>query len=250
MQHPLNPTARLREAREAKGLSCRQLAETTRLSARTIEALEGGRLSALPEGIYRRAIVRCLASEVGLDPDQLLREFSAAYPVQLPPPESNIGAAPPKPSRNLPKVTTLIGAVLPLLAGVSYFAWASTRGSEGKAVVDSESAPALLRPEIQAAGGFAAASDPLQRPVVVIVTVSSRCLLRIVSDGREVVGRTVDQGERIQIELGEDIWLFSDNASAVQFSINGQAGRPLGATDDLLAVRIGRDDYQDFLADN
>ena len=247
MQRPLDPATRLRQAREAKGLSCRQLAETTKLSARTIEALEGDRLSALPEGIYRRAIIRSVASEVGLDPDQLLREFSAAHPDDLPAPASTTIVATHEPSRSLQKVAAFVGAVLPLLAGVAYFGWPSARAPEATAIVEAAPAPAALRPEIVPAGGFTETAVARPRPVVVTLTMSSRCQLRIVADGREVLGRTVEQGESFPLELGEELWLLGDNASAVQFSINGQAGRLLGAPGEVLSVRIGRDDYEDFL---
>jgi len=98
-------------------------------------------------------------------------------------------------------------------------------------------------------GGFVDASTPVSRPVPVVVTltISSRCQLRVVADGIEIIGRTMEQGETVPIELGEEILLLGDNASAVQFSINGQAGRLLGEPGDVLSARIGRDDYQDFL---
>ena len=246
MPRPLDPATRLRQAREAKGLSCRQLAETTKLSARTIEALEDDRLSALPEGIYRRAIIRSVASEVGLNPDQLLREFSAAHPQDLPATASVIVAT-HEPSRSLQKAVAFVGAVLPLLAGVAYFGWPSSRATEVTAIVEAVPAPAALRPEILPAGGFTAAAVALPRPVVVTLTLSSRCQLWIVADVREVLGRTVEQGESFPIELGDELWLLGDNASAVQFSINGQAGRLLGVPGEVLSVRIGRDDYEDFL---
>jgi hypothetical protein len=57
----------------------------------------------------------------------------------------------------------------------------------------------------------------------------------------------MEPGETVPIELGDELLLFGDNASAVQFSINGQAGRLLGQPGDALSTRIGRDDYQDFL---
>jgi len=76
---------------------------------------------------------------------------------------------------------------------------------------------------------------------------SSRCQLRVVADGRDVLARMVEQGETLRLELGDELWLLGDNASAVQFSVNGQAGRQLGAPGDVLSVRIGRDDYEDLL---
>ncbi len=248
MQRTLDPAKRLKQAREAKGLSCRQLAETTKLSVRTIEALEGGCVSALPEGIYRRAIVRVVASEVGLNPEQMLRDFTAAHPDDLPAPVSAAVVVAPEPSRSFQKVLTIVGAVLPLLAGVAYFGWPSLRTTDVATVVEAAPPlPARFQSEVLPAGGFTEASVTLPRPVVVTLTISSRCQLRIVADGREVLGRTVEQGESVPLELGEELLLLGDNASAVQFSINGQAGRLLGAPGEVLSVRIGRDDYEDFL---
>ncbi len=248
MQRPLGPATRLRQAREAKGLSCRQLAETTKLSVRTIEALENDCLSALPEGIYRRSIVRAVAREVGLNPDQLLSEFSTEHPGDLPTPESAVMCQVQAPgSRSLQKVVAVAGALLPLLAGIAYFGWPSARATDAATRVESTTRLPGLRAEVLPAGGFSTASMAEPRPVVVTLTMSSRCQLRIVADGREVLGRTVEQGESLPIELGDELWLLGDNASAVQFSINGQAGRLLGAPGEVLSVRIGRDDYEDYL---
>jgi hypothetical protein len=98
-------------------------------------------------------------------------------------------------------------------------------------------------------GGFGdtPATETRRVPVVVTLTISSRCHLRVVADGTEILSRNVEQGETLPLELGDELLLFGDNASAVQFSINGQAGRLLGSAGDALSVRIGRDDYQDFL---
>jgi len=248
MQGPLAPAMRLKQAREERGLSCRQLAETTKLSVRTIECLENDCVSALPGGIYRRAIVRAVASEVGLNPDQLLREFAAAHPDDLPASVPAAAVVPTaEPSRSFQRLIAFVGTVLPLLAGVAYFGWPVAPVADPSALIETVPAPPPLRPEILPAGGFTETSAPLPRPVVITLTMSSRCQLRVVADGREVLRRTVEQGETLPFELGEELWLLGDNASAVQFSINGQAGRLLGEAGDTLWVRIGRDDYEDFL---
>ena len=71
---------RMKRAREAKGVSLRQIAETTKLSVRVLEALERNDISLLPGGIYSRAFVRSFAVEVGMDPEQTVREFIAQFP--------------------------------------------------------------------------------------------------------------------------------------------------------------------------
>jgi cytoskeleton protein RodZ len=247
----LDPAARLRLAREQKGLSLRDVADATKLSVRAIEMLERDSLSGLPEGIYRRSIVKAVAREVGLNPEQLLSEFSALHPDDLPAPQGPL-LVEPKVARSYNKAIAFVSAALPMFAGVAYFVLPMTRAM----VAESPKAPSAyerrvdpVRAEIVPVGGFtdAPAADPRPVPVVVTLTISSRCQLRVVADGNEIVGRTMEQGETLPIELGEELLLLGDNASAVQFSINGQAGRLLGEPGDVLSTRIGRDDYQDFL---
>ena len=243
----------MRHAREAKGLSHRQLADATKLSARTIELLESNRLGDLPKGIYRRSIVRSVAREVGLNADQLLADFTAAHPDALAAPAAAV-IVDAKPTSSFQKALAVVSAILPIAAGVLYFAlpWQEPR----RAAVIPPSAIELeqrraepVRAEVIPVGGFAAVSMPSSRPVPVVVTltISSRCQLRIVADGAEIISRVMEPGETVPIELGEEVLLLGDNASAVQFSINGQAGRLLGKPGDVLSARIGRDDYQDFL---
>lgn len=223
------------------------------MSARTIELLESNRLGDLPKGIYRRSIVRSVAREVGLNADQLLADFTAAHPEALAAPATAV-IVDPKPTSSFQKALAVVSAILPVAAGVLYFAlpWQEPR----RAAVIPPSAIELeqrraepVRAEVIPVGGFAAVSMPSARPVPVVVTltISSRCQLRIVADGTEIVSRVMEPGETVPIELGEELLLLGDNASAVQFSINGQAGRLLGKPGDVLSARIGRDDYQDFL---
>jgi cytoskeleton protein RodZ len=246
----LDPAARLRLAREGKGMSLRQVAEATKLSVRAIEQLEKDQLSGLPNGIYRRSIIKSVAREVGLNPDELLNEFATLHPADLPAPPSVV-VAEPKAVTSFNKVLTIVSAVLPMFAGTLYIALPMTRAmvSEPADRVVHERRIVPVRAEIVPIGGFSETPVASVRPVPVIVTltISSRCQLRVVADGNEIVGRTMEPGETVPIDLGEELLLLGDNAAAVQFSINGQSGRLLGAPGDLLSARIGRDDYQDFL---
>ena len=75
--------ARLRDAREARGLSLRQIAAATKISVMALEALERNDRTRLPGGLFSRAFVRAYAREVGLDPDQAVREFLERFPDDL-----------------------------------------------------------------------------------------------------------------------------------------------------------------------
>jgi cytoskeletal protein RodZ len=71
---------RLRDARERRGVSLRQIANSTKISVGVLEALERNDISKLPGGIFGRAFVRSYAIEVGLDPEATIREFIAQFP--------------------------------------------------------------------------------------------------------------------------------------------------------------------------
>src|ERR1041385_4252483 len=73
-------SARLREAREKRGLSLRQIASRTRISVISLEALERHDLTRLPGGIFTRAFIRAYAKEVGLDPDRTIQDFIGELP--------------------------------------------------------------------------------------------------------------------------------------------------------------------------
>jgi transcriptional regulator with XRE-family HTH domain len=243
---------RLREARESRGLSHRQLADVTKVSTRVVAALEDGRLDVVPEGIYRRSLVRLIASEVGLNPEETLRDFLNEYPDDLPMPGS-----PPASDSSQRGVTgswrrvfTMIGAVVPLLIGIAYFArpTPSTERHTSSWLPQTTPVGGEWRPEIVPAGGFTEAPPPAARPLSMLITVSDRCQLSIVADGGLVVGRSFEGGESIRVAFGDSVELYGDNAGVVQFSINGRAGRILGAQGEVLSARLGRDDYPLFLA--
>src|SRR6266566_7928577 len=72
--------SRMRHAREQRGISLRQIADATKISVSQLEALERNDISRLPGGIFSRAFVRSYAAEVGVDPEQTVRDFLAQFP--------------------------------------------------------------------------------------------------------------------------------------------------------------------------
>src|ERR1700674_2540932 len=71
---------KLRDARERRGVTLRQIANATKISVRVLEALERNDISRLPGGIFSRAFVRSYAVEIGLDPEAIIQEFIAQFP--------------------------------------------------------------------------------------------------------------------------------------------------------------------------
>lgn len=69
----------LKDAREAKGLTCSQVAAQTHMLIQTVEEMEREDFHRIPAPIYGRGFVRLFAECVGLDPVPLVREFMEIY---------------------------------------------------------------------------------------------------------------------------------------------------------------------------
>jgi cytoskeletal protein RodZ len=128
---------KLRQARERRGISLRQIAATTKISAAALEALERNDISKLPGGIFSRAFVRSYAVEVGLDPDETVREFLDGFNQEAAPTAESVTASVPEEEvafENRQRIAALmlkIGAgVIVVLAAVLFFLWRA-RASHG-----------------------------------------------------------------------------------------------------------------------
>ena len=75
----------LRKAREARGMTVAQVADSTHLMARQIEALEREDFSGIVAAIYGKGFIKLFAECVGVDPSPLCDEFAEIYNGSRPP---------------------------------------------------------------------------------------------------------------------------------------------------------------------
>ena len=78
----------LRRAREERGLSLRDAAARTQHSIAVIQAIERNDFNSLPGGMFRKAYVRTLAAEVGLDAEEIAGQYAAQFEAAVEPPST------------------------------------------------------------------------------------------------------------------------------------------------------------------
>lgn len=64
--------------REHKGISLREIADSTKISMRFLQAIEAGDFDLLPGGIYSTSYIRQYAREIGCEESKLLAYYQAA----------------------------------------------------------------------------------------------------------------------------------------------------------------------------
>lgn len=274
----------LRRAREKRGLSLQQVAATTKISARVLEALERNDISKLPGGIFSRAFVRAYAREVGLDPEETVERFVESFPPEaeerVPVAQSQAVDAEGFESGRRVAMTLLqvLGiSVLVVLAVAVYRSMRPDPVAQPPAAVMAEpvrevppavpAATAEADPPVAAQAAEAGAQLPAsatapvpaapgagesfvatpETPLALTVVASEECWLSLSVDGQKVVARNLQAGERVQFRARSVIILSAGNAGALTLTINGKPARALGGRGEVVTSTITLATLKDFV---
>jgi cytoskeletal protein RodZ len=233
---------KMKRAREARGVSLREIAVATKISVTALEALERNDISRLPGGIFSRGIVRSYAIEIGLDAEQTVREFLSQFPhdsvtAGSPHVPQEDHAAIESSRRSAETTVKLLAVSVPIAAGILYF---TLMARPREAVSDA-------RPERAATGveaSLAIGGEPLRFEILARAPVS----VDVDVDGVRRESHTVGTGERVVVQADREVTLELSDAGAVQLTINSQPAVSLGPSGEARTVRIGRQNYGAFLA--
>jgi cytoskeleton protein RodZ len=251
--------ARLREAREKRGVSLRQIANSTRISVMSLEALERSDLSRLPGGIFTRAFIRAYAQEVGLDPDRTIQDFIAELP-----PEAATATAHPAAIEDGEKLDSDRKAVatalrlalvsLPIIGAVIYY---GTHRTPLAPTTESHAPVADLPVEPQRPAEAVAlapeavtpmpAAAPQTSGISMAIAPTATCWVSLNADGEQVFSGLMNPGDKRTVTAKEQIALNVGDAGAFAYTLNGRPGKALGAPGEVISTRITLANIQEFL---
>ena len=256
---------RLKAAREARGLSLRQIATTTKITVTALEALESGDYSKLPGGIYSRAFIRAYANEVGLDPEESVKDFVTEQSTE----ERDAARVRIRPAvtaddraffeRQQRALRALkLGAVLAGLAIITVTAWLAMEYWPQGAASSEAALPAapVARPPITppppadpipARSEVASAPSAGRERLTVAFEVTGTCWVQVTADGLVVLSRLLQAGERQTVTADRDMVLDVGNAGAFSWTINGQPAQALGREGRPRRVTVTRENAQSFV---
>jgi cytoskeleton protein RodZ len=275
-----NVGARLREAREKRGVTLREIANSTRIGVMSLEALERSDLSRLPGGIFTRAFIRAYAQEVGLDPERMIQDFIAELPPESPaataahPVAMEDGEALESDRKAVATAMKLILVSVPIAGFVIWYGMTHRTREEpapAPAAVVADTAdttanaptPAVSLPvpaPVPAEG--TPASSPLPAPAPVPapapatvpaptglsmeIAPKGDCWVSATVDGEQVFSGLMHAGDKRQIAAHEEISLNVGDAGAFAYTLNGKPGRALGAPGEVVSKRITLAEAKDY----
>jgi len=247
---------KLREAREARGISLSEVAEQTRISSYYIEAIERDDYKPLPGGIFNKGFVKSFAKFVGVDENEALADYLNALTIENP-------NATDEPKSYRPEVLTddtssrtgvptvliavvILGAMTAIvLVGLKYF-WES---SNPATVADANSSPAANTSAINANTVADSSTSPefgiarfefkaVNQPVSLTATDDGRVSTNVVTPGS--VSSFVPK-KSLKLSYSKSL------ASAASLTINGKPitlpAQPLDARRNVIEFEINAGNF-------
>ncbi|MDD5542111.1 MAG: DUF4115 domain-containing protein [Acidobacteriia bacterium] len=120
----------LKQIRENKGYSLETFSQLTKINAHALADLEAERFDRLPGGVFSRGFIKSYARFCGVDSQELLKEYEAAWaPGKSPEMKDPYSERPATPLGSFSTETLVIGGAVILvligtLIGVVYHTWA------------------------------------------------------------------------------------------------------------------------------
>jgi cytoskeleton protein RodZ len=250
---------RLRREREMRGITLEEITESTKISRRHLEALEGEHFDQLPGGVFNKGFVRAYARFLGIDGDQAVADYSAASNEQPEPEDKFPLEIHEQPNRDLnPRRSFLplafaIAALVGVLVGYAFWVKSKPHSSESAAEGAPQTPPVAAATEspVKASPPNTASApavdeatatipqrkqsqtvpEPRLKPEKVFyvqVKAKEDSWISIVADGRSVMERTLAADKQKKIKAGKLLILRTGNAGGIEVSFNGVPLGPLG----------------------
>jgi len=239
-------------------VTLRDIADSSKISLRYLEALESDRIDVLPAPVFAKGFLREYARVVGLDPDEAVNLYLLARSESEP--ESASEEPVTTPRRSAAPSTLGYGLLLALAvvlfvglaALLSYYAKhrrESSRPTPSPELVATFAAPVRVQPtelapqaSPAAPSAVATPSEPaLEGPLEISLEFSDDCWVELVVDGTRRASELRAGGETLQIEAESYVLLTLGNAAAVRVEVDGRPfALPTGSSKVVRDLRIQR----------
>lgn len=221
--------ARLRQAREAKGISLEQAQKDTRIHNRILATLEDDRPEEAVSGtVYIKSFIKKYADYLGLDGAALAEEYKGERPN---PREQILIASEKDTSFKFPvkKLFAVVIAVVIIFAGFKLVMFAGAKIKEGlkskpKVVKKAE----VPKPKPKPAVTSVAAPVPQGENIALKIKAKSDVYLKVKADGSVIYDGVLKKGTAEKWEAKDSLDISTSRADAITADLNGTALGALG----------------------
>jgi cytoskeleton protein RodZ len=257
----------LRLAREARGISLKEISEQTRISTQYLEAIEKDEYKKLPGGIFNRSFIKAYARSVGFDENEALEAYKRVAreqedvldEVQVTPQKYQVLSYD---NTRSPLVTALLTGIVLLIISLGIYAglhWYTKQQSNQSPPANNqpppEQKPANTTPpgNTPTTANDTSTTPPLDPNAFTIQLKAKEEVWVIATNDTEKVSSfkgniAIGQVQELKPQQQVKIVVSKDKVAALEISVNG---RPINAQFQMIPraaiLVITKDNYQQML---
>ncbi len=245
----------LKRERELRGISIKEIADTTKINLKFLKALEEDQLEILPGKFFTKGIIRAYARCLGLDEDSVLNKYleTMLESKQNLEEEHREKKGSPEAKRRMRKIKPLflIFAALILLTSLIFLVARKKETS-----LPQKMQPASL--SIQEEAEPPLPSNPPQetelvgeeKEILLKLNFKERTWIQVYADGELKLDGIRIAGEEFEIKAQKELLINLGNAGGLTYTLNEKNGKPFGARGAVVKnIKITLENYKDFLED-
>jgi len=242
----------LKKERELRGVSLKEIADSTKISLRLLSALEDDKLDMLPGKFFIKGIIRSYAKYLGLEEESVLNMYYEKSLLQ----EQSFEDERKKEKRHLviPKdarkllLYVIISITLFLVLFAIYYFFLK---KEKRVSLEKTQIPAIHQEEksIPPPASFVEESVPEKKEINLEISFIEKTWIQVYVDGVLKLDGIKNSGEKVKIEAFEELLIHLGNAGGLTYTLNNIEGKVFGASGAVVKnIKITLDNLQEFLA--
>jgi cytoskeletal protein RodZ len=240
----------LKRERELRGISLKEIAESTKINIRFLKALEEDQLDVLPGKFFTRGIIRGYAKYLGLDEDSVLNKYHEALQFldkDEKEEEKTFAKSSPMNIQNVIRIAAFGATVIAALVALFFI----FRGEEAQPPIQPPQNGTTAQSEVIPP---ATEEVPPEETVEAIqeldlnISFHQDTWIQVYADGELIYEGIKLPGGKLQVIAQEELVIDVGNAGGLTYTLNNQRGKPFGPLGAVEKnIRITLDNLDEFI---
>ena len=242
----------LKRERELRGISLKEIAESTKINIRFLQALEEDQLDVLPGKFFTRGIIRGYAKYLGLEEDSVLNKYHEALQLlnkEEKDEEKTLATSSPMNIQNVIRISAFGATVIAILVALFFI----FRGEEAQPRIEPPPTGTTAQREVLPPTTKEEPSEELVEETQALdldIAFHQDTWIQVHADGELIYEGIKLAGGKLQVIAQEELVIDVGNAGGLTYTLNNQRGKPFGPLGAVEKnIRITLDNLNDFIVD-
>jgi transcriptional regulator with XRE-family HTH domain len=243
----------LKRERELRGISLKEIAESTKINIRFLRALEENQLDILPGKFFTRGIIRGYAKYLGLEEDSVLNKYHDALLIldkNEKEEEKTFSQSSPINIRNMIWITAFSAAVIAVVVALFFI----FREDESPPPIQPPPTNTITQSEVVPPPPTTEPSEAIEEEIQELnldIAFHHDTWIQVFADGELIYEGIKLPGGKLKVVAREELVIDVGNAGGLTYTLNNQRGKPFGPPGAVEKdIRITLDNLDDFIVES